>query len=202
MSAPLTDRLVRWYPLLLLALLAGLTTWLDERVRPPPPPRDGSGRHDPDMIVDNFNAVKLYPDGTRRHALSGRRMVHHPDDDTTQVEDPQFFHYAPPAAPVQATARRALLSRNSDNLYLTGKVRLSREAFADAPPLRLSTEFLHLIPDRDLARTDKPVTLIRGTLRADAVGMEFNNRARTLKLLSNVKVHYEAPNPPSPPSRR
>ncbi|MCA3129908.1 MAG: LPS export ABC transporter periplasmic protein LptC [Betaproteobacteria bacterium] len=193
MNSSLADRLVRWYPVLLLALLAGLTGWLDQRVRPPTPPRDGTSRHDPDMIMENFAAVKLYPDGTRRHALNGRRMVHHPDDDSTQVEEPEFFHYAPPAAPVHATARRALLSRNGESVFFTGAVRISRAAYADAPPLHLATEFLHLIPDQDLARTDKPVTLTRGTLRADGVGMEFNNRARTLKMLSNVKVHYDGP---------
>lgn len=191
MNATLADRLVRWYPVLLLALLAGLTAWLDQRVKPLPPSRDGTARHDPDMIVENFVAVKLYPDGTRRHALSGRRMVHYPDDDSTQVEAPEFFHYAPPAEPVHATAQRAVLSRNGENVYFTGKVRISRAAFADTPPLFLATEFLHIIPDLDLARTDKAVTLTRGTLRAEAVGMEFNNRARTLKLLSNVKVQYD-----------
>lgn len=193
MSTPLADRLVRWYPAMFLALLAGLTSWLDQKVQPPPVPRDGSARHDPDVVVESFSAVMLYPDGTRRHALNGRRMVHYPDDDSTQVEDPEFFHYAPPAAPVHATAERALVSREGDNVYFTGRVRIDRAAFADEPALGLATDFLHIIPDRDLARTDKPVALTRGTLTARAVGMEFDNRARTLKLLSNVKVHYDGP---------
>lgn len=193
MTTPLSDRLVRWYPALLLALLAGLTSWLDQKVRPPPAPRDGSTRHDPDVIVEGFTAVKLYPDGTPRHALNGRRLSHYPDDDSTHVERPEFFHYAPPAAPVNAKAERALVSRNGDNVYFTGNVRIERAAFADEPSLRLATEFLHIIPDRDLAATDKPVDMSRGTLRARATGMEFDNRARTLKLLSKVKVEYDPP---------
>lgn len=202
MTTPLTDRLVRWYPALFLALLAGLTSWLDQKVQPPPVPRDGSTRHDPDVIVEGFAAVKLYPDGTRRHALNGRRMVHYPDDDSTQVEDPEFFHYAPPATPVHATADRALVSRNGDNVYFTGDVRINRAAYAAEPPLGLVTDFLHIIPDRDLARTDKPVTMTRGTLRAQGVGMEFDNRARTLKLLSKVKVEYDGPLASPLPARR
>lgn len=190
------DKFVRWYPVLFMLALAGLTLWIDEKVQPPPPVRDGSARHDPDFIVDNFAAQRMNVDGSRRYAVEGKRMVHYPDDNSTQIETPHFTHFDAEekhASPVFVTAKRGLVSRNGENVYFIGDVRIDRAAYADQPPLALRTEFLHIIPDQDLAKTDKPLTMTHGTSRVDAVGMVFDNRARTLNLLSNVKVHYDSP---------
>ncbi|MBK8015899.1 MAG: LPS export ABC transporter periplasmic protein LptC [Betaproteobacteria bacterium] len=68
-----SDRLVRWYPALLLLVLGGLTLWLDQKVQPPPVPRDGSTRHDPDFVVENFSAMRMNIDGSQRYRCAARR---------------------------------------------------------------------------------------------------------------------------------
>ena len=52
-----------WLPLAALALLVGLTFWLHQLVQPPAARASGALRHDPDLIVENFNAKKLGEDG-------------------------------------------------------------------------------------------------------------------------------------------
>ena len=52
-----------WLPLAALALLVGLTLWLNQLVQAPQSRADGSLRHDPDLMVENFNARKLGADG-------------------------------------------------------------------------------------------------------------------------------------------
>ena len=42
--------------------------------------------------------------------------------------------------------------------------------------MRLNTEFLHVIPDLDIAKTDKPVTMSTGASTVNGVGLEFDNR--------------------------
>lgn len=189
----MNGRLVRWYPVVFLALLAALTVWIDQRVQPPPPVRDGSMRHDPDFIIDNFSATRMNPDGSQRHSVQGTKMTHYPDDNSTHVETPRFVHYDYETAPVRVTANRALVSRNGENVYFIGDVRIIREPYTDQNEMRLDTEFLHIIPDLDLAQTDKPVRMTTGASQVDAVGLEFDNRARILKLRSNVKVTYASP---------
>lgn len=189
----MTDRLFKWYPVLFLLALAALTLWLDQKVQPPQPARDGSARHDPDFYIDDFVAQRMNPDGTRRYALKGRKLVHYPDDSSTQVQTPSFTHFEAGAAPVLVTANRAVVSRNGENVYFVGDVHIDRAAFADQQTLALRTELLHVIPDRDLAKTDKAVFMTHGTSTVRSEGMEFDNRARTVKLLSKVKVNYASP---------
>ncbi|MCR4298510.1 MAG: LPS export ABC transporter periplasmic protein LptC, partial [Gallionella sp.] len=56
--------------------------------------------------------------------------------------------------------------------------------------LTLQTEYLHIIPDRDLATTDRAVTIIDARSTISATGLEMDNKARILKLLSKVKSEH------------
>ena len=47
-------------------LLVGLTLWLNNLVQAPTARADGSLRHDPDLIVENFSARKLGESGAVR----------------------------------------------------------------------------------------------------------------------------------------
>ena len=59
--------------------------------------------------------------------------------------------------------------------------------------MTLQTSYLHVIPDQDLAKTDRQVTLTSGNSTVTSVGLEFNNATRSLKLLSQVQGTFETP---------
>ena len=191
----MTQRFSAWFPVVLLALVAGVTVWLDQQVQPPERPRDGKLRHDPDYVVDNFSATSFGPDGTARYTLSAHRMVHYPDDDTTVLDAPKLVNFGPSNETVTVTSKSALLSSNGDDAYLLDDVRLVRSAYADKSELTLETTWLHVIPGDELAQTDKPVKLFDANTLITSVGLEFNNQTRILKLLSNVRGTYQNPRP-------
>ncbi|MEX0959669.1 MAG: LPS export ABC transporter periplasmic protein LptC [Burkholderiales bacterium] len=189
----MNDRLVAWAPVALLVLLAFLTLWLDYKVQPPPVRVDGSSRHDPDSYVEGFAAARMNPDGTKRYALTGARLVHYPDDDSTELESPKLVYFDYERAPVTMRAEQAQIAHGGDDVYFTGNVQIVRDAYADNPELGVFTTYLHVVPDLEIARTDKPVTMVEGNSSARSVGLEFDNKTREIKLLSQVKAHYETP---------
>ena len=186
-------RITPWFPVVLLAVMAAMTVWLDRQVQPPERSRDGKARHDPDYIVEELAATRFGPDGLARYSLSARRMVHYPDDDTTHLEAPKLVNFSGTSATVTVTSKTAMISSNGENAYLTDDVRLVRAAYADKSELTVQTSYLHIIPDADIARTDKPVRVADARILITAVGLEFNNQTRILKLLSNVRGRYENP---------
>jgi lipopolysaccharide export system protein LptC len=190
------DRLVTWSPLILLALLATMSFWLDRKVQPPAHAPDGSTRHDPDFFVEGFSAVKMNPDGTRRYSLVAKRMVHFPDDNSTQLELPRLVYFDYLRAPVTVRSDTAEAVQGADDVFFRGDVQIIRSAYADNAELGVFTSYLHVIPDQDLATTDKPVRMVEGNSTASAVGLEFNNATREIKLLSEVKASYETPRHP------
>jgi len=66
----------------------------------------------------------------------------------------------------------------------------------------MSTAFLHVIPDQNLARTDRAVTITDAATVVTAVGLELNNETRVLKLLSNVRGTYDPSKAPRREGKR
>jgi lipopolysaccharide export system protein LptC len=200
------DRLITWSPLILLALLATMSFWLDRKVQPPAHRPDGSTRHDPDFVIEGFSAVKMNPDGTRRYALAAKRMVHFPDDNSTQLELPRLVYFDYQRAPVTIRSETAEAMQGGDDVFFRGDVQIIRSAYASNAELGVFTSFLHVIPDKDLAKTDKPVRMVEGNSTASSVGLEFNNATREIKLLSEAKASYATPKrsvqKPQNPARR
>ena len=202
----MNERLITWSPLILLALLATLSFWLDRKVQPQARLPDGSTRHDPDFFIESFSAVKMNPDGTRRYALAAKRLVHYPDDNSTQLELPRLVYFDYERAPVTIRSDTAEVMQDGDDVFFRDDVQIIRSAYATNAELGVFTSFLHVIPDKDLAMTDKPVRIVEGSSTASSVGLEFNNVTREIKLLSDVKASYETPRHPTQkpqvPSRR
>jgi lipopolysaccharide export system protein LptC len=190
----MTQRATAWFPVALLLVFAALTFWLDRELQPPEQAA-GKVRHDPDYYVENFSVIRIGPDGNTQYSLNARRMEHYPDDDTTLLEAPKLVNFVNSSMTVTATSKKAMLSSDGDNIYLMDDVRLVRSAYADKDALTVDTSYLHIIPEKNLAQTDKPVQISDTHTLITSVGLEFNNETRILKLLSNVRSVYEKPNP-------
>ena len=185
------NRLSQMFPLLLLAVLATLTFWLDQAVQQSPQPVENE-RADPDFIIDNIVARRLDAEGNVKHTLHASKMTHFPIDDSTHLVSPRFVSNAS-RAPVSITSRTARVSSGGDNVYFEDDVRVVRAAYADRSDLVLETSFLHVIPDENIARTDRAVKITDAHTVATAIGLELNSEARTVKFLSQFRGNYHAP---------
>lgn len=188
-----STRVRYWLPLLPLLGLLGATYWLNQQVQPDPAQPDSSLRHDPDSIVENFSAIKLNEQGMPHFIMSATRMLHYPDDDSTTLEVPRLMLLSDGRPPLLATARTGTLTGGGDELILQDDVEVLREADVQQDQLKLQTEYLHIIPDQDLASSDRAVTLTEAHTTVNAVGLELNNRTRTIKLFSKVRTEYVPP---------
>lgn len=180
-----------WLPLAVLALLLGLTLWLNYLVQAPPVRADGSLRHDPDLVVEKFNARKLGEDGRVLYTLAARKMVHYPDDDSALLESITLEAFEPRQPRMTITADNGRLEQGGDRVWVEGNVVVVREGDAKIGPATLTTDRLLVLPDEGIARTASEVTLDSPTGRAHAAGMEIDNRARTLKL-DRVRATYKS----------
>src|SRR5882672_508479 len=176
---------------MLVALLAALTFWLDQIAQPSGRGTGGS-RYDPDYVVEQLSAVSLSGAGTASYTLAAAKMVHYPDGDTTLLTTPKFVSYGSAKAPVTITSSEAVVSANGQHVYFQDDVRVTRAAHESASELLVKTSFLHVIPDDNLAMTDRAVTITDATGTVAAVGLELNNETRVLKLLSNVRGIYDS----------
>jgi lipopolysaccharide export system protein LptC len=185
------DRFTTAMPLALIAMLAALTYWLDQIAHPDIPARDAPGRNDPDYIVEGLSAMSMDETGAASYALSAARMLHFPEDDSTLMSRPRFISYGSAKAPVTITAKEAVVSANGENVYFQDDVRVTRAAYGNNSELVVQTAFLHVIPDANIAKTDRPVTITEAATTVTATGFELNNETHVIKLHSDVRGTYD-----------
>ena len=181
-----------WLPLAVLGLLVGLTLWLNTLVQPAGSRADGTLRHDPDLIVENFKARKLGEDGRLLYTLDARKMVHYPDDDSSLLETLNLDAYKPRQPRVNITAEKGRLEKGGDSVYLEGNVVVKRDGAERVEPLTIVTDRLLVLPDEGIARTTSEVVMQSPSGRTTAAGLELNNTERTLKL-DRVRSTYKPP---------
>ena len=185
-----TSRIRYWLPLLPLLGLLGLTYWLNQQVRPELAKPDSSKRHDPDAIMENFSAMKLNEQGAPRFIVIAKKMLHYPDDDSTTLEVPRMTMLSGDHPPIHIIAKRGGVSSKGEEIFLHDDVEVLREASAKQDELTLQTEYLHIVPDKDLADTDRAVVIVDAYNTVHATGMQMDNKVRTLKLLSHVRSEH------------
>lgn len=180
------------FPIAVLALLAALTFWLERITRPEAPRIDGRMRHDPDFIVERFDARQFGEDGALRYALAADRMVHYPDDGTTIATRPELSYFGDPGAP-RLNADRARINADASVIVLIDNVEARREATGRTPALRLSTSELTVMPDQGLATTAAPVRIMHGLSVITGTGLELHNQDATAMLKSDVRATIRRP---------
>jgi lipopolysaccharide export system protein LptC len=180
------------FPLLVLAMLAAFTFWLERATR-----GDGGGpnpnlRHDPDFWVDEFILRRYDVDGSIQHTLKAARMTHFPDDDSTEVDEPRVAYFRD-GVTTTLTARLAWLDKEGKHVRLQDEVRVIRTE-PQGTAMIVDTRLLNVVPDDEYAQTDAPVTIIQGrSVVRGSGGLEINNKTRMAVLNGPVTgtIHRE-----------
>jgi lipopolysaccharide export system protein LptC len=181
----------RLFPLALMLVLALLTFWLDRAVRDEPS-NPSARRHDPDFLIHDFSSISFNRLGRLETTITADKMLHYPDDDSTELIAPRVMQEKPAEPRFTVRADRGVLSREGDEIFLYDNVQLVREPDARHPGARMNTTFLHVVRDRSIVRTDREVTIVQGKSSLTGRGMEYNNESRELVLRSDVTARYES----------
>ena len=180
----------RLFPLGLMLALALLTFWLDHAVRDEPS-HPSMRRHDPDYLVHNFTSTTFNRLGGAETRITAAKMLHFPDDDSTELIGPHVVQARPDQPRFTVSAERGVLAREGDEIFLYDNVLLVREPDAQHPGTRMTTSFLHVVRDRSIIRTDREVTIVEGRRSLSGRGMEYNHESRELVLQSDVRARFE-----------
>lgn len=160
-------------PFLLVAVLAGLSVWLDRIGSPTQMAQEAAFSHEPDTVVTDMRMALIGRADTQQ-VLVAERMRHHPDDDTYTLDAPQLRKQVGNDPALLVQARRGLVSGEGDDIYFIDSVHIER---ADTT---IDTPYLRVMVPAQRAHTDKPVAVVKGKLRIEAVGMVIDSANHTL----------------------
>lgn len=184
------DKLKLW----LLVMLAGLLTlasyWVLEITRKDDKAEAKPVRTRPDYYVDNFNFIKMQPNGQNKYRVVGTKFVHYPNDDHADVTLPVMTNLDPDTPLTTARAETGVvknMSNQTENeLHLHDKVIVNRPQSEKASHLQLNTDYLLIFPDKNTMQTDLPIEIINGNTVTTGVGLFGNNDTQEWQIFHNV----------------
>ena len=179
------------FPLLLMLSLAALSLWLERTVREEEGLHPSLRRHDPDYIIDGLVHTRYNAQGQVESTLVAAKMIHYPDDDTTELVAPRMVQTKPNEPRVTVTADRGNLSQDGEEIFLYGNVHMVRDGSADRPEQRMRSSEMHIVQTRSLMRTDKDVLITEDDRVLSGRGMEYHNDSQELFLRERVRGRFE-----------
>lgn len=198
----ITNRSAILAPLIVLSLLALITAWINHVVQTPSTVLDGRHRHDADFIVNNFVTTQTDSQGRLRYKLASVEMRHFPDDGSTHLTRPRYTQFVANKFYTEVQAQRGLVSSDGDKVQLLDGVKITRRGQAGQAELTITSPDLTILPKQDLVQTNSPVLIRQGPHTViHATGMVFNKEQQTLRLLHQVRAHYEKANRAPQPSK-
>ena len=150
-------------------------------------------RAEPDFYVEKFSYVKLSKTGAAQYHFAGERLTHNPQDDSYDIVNPVVNNISNADAPMTIRAERARVNSDNSQVHLYDNVRMDRPASAKTEPVRIRTEYMLVLPDDDVMKTDKRVEITTDRAKLTGTGMVANNATREFNLTSSVHGTYQAP---------
>lgn len=180
------------FPLSLLVVLTTLTFWLRYATELTEERHDGKNRHDPDYIVSDAVLRKLDISGRLTYTLRASDIRHYPDDDTTDLLKANLVYLYVKKPTVTMSADQGRLSRDGEQVDLSGNVHINRAASGKDAALDAYMPDLTVLPDDEKAFTKSPVLITQGKSWAKGVGMQVDNLAQTYILESKAFAVLES----------
>ena len=178
-----------WLPMAALATLVALTFWLERQVRMEGQRASTPAKNEPDVIINNFNATKMAPDGSLRYLLRAEKMTHYPAGDTSRLDRVSFESRSPDRPPIKVTSNTGMVTDGGDMVVMEGNVVMNAEASESAAAWTMSTEKLTVLPKENIAKSDVGVRLIGRDLDMTADTAIFNTKTREADL-TRVRATY------------
>lgn len=173
-------------PVGIAALLAALTFWLDRATNPEDPVRKAQKRHDPDFVVEQIRVRRFDASGALRQSLIADRLTHYPDNNSTEVLNPQMTYYAGNRE-TRVYSNTAKVSDDNKKISLFGNVRLVKPGEPGTAEMVLHTQAMTVFPDDDIAQSSSRVTITRGQSVVSGDVMYYNGKTQISMLSGRVK---------------
>jgi len=174
--------------ILLVVLITGLMTGGE---KPQQPVVAESIPHVPSYFVRDLSMTSMGSDGLPERHVKSSYVVQYLDDETTEMQAPNYNFFRAGQPPWRVTAEQGWLSADGELALLSGRVTILRPAGENSAPFKLITSNLRIQPENNYLETDDPVKANSGSDQIDAVGMQaWMGKPARIKFLSDVRANY------------
>ena len=142
----------------------------------------------------SFNDVVMVvnsDEGNPRFKFKAPKYWLYSNEQRSEFERPEISIFGKSGSNLYVNAIRGETFENNDVITLIGDVNVTQPKTKENPHnLKVMTEKLTVLPDKEEATTDFLITAIRGPEMITATGMRLDFKEQILYLHNDVKGHY------------
>ena len=181
----------RWKLIVVLIVVAGFSYWALEKLTEDDVSKLSKLAHYPDYYMENFTTLTMNQDGTPKNRLNAVYMAHYPDDNTSELHQPELEIFRVDRPPVFVSADNGWVTSNNDVILLSGNVYLHQNDELGDLKVELIAEDARVLVDQKYAETDNAATLITKRSVTNSIGMRAYLQEQRMEFLSNVQTTIE-----------
>ena len=187
----MTLRIDKWLVVVAVIALTTLSWWMPLEQTPVTAlVAEVEKRHVSDYNLVNFELTTMNAEGRPRYHLQARSLRHYADDDTAEVNRPQLTLFRQGATSWRVSAELAHVAAGAETVLLHDQVKVERLSDNQEDKLEILTPAMQVVPAKQYAETDQPVTIVTALGVTRGVGMQADLKQEHLELLAQVRGEY------------
>ncbi|MHB0990908.1 MAG: LPS export ABC transporter periplasmic protein LptC [Burkholderiales bacterium] len=187
----MNNRPLYWFPLVIIAALAGLSMWLQYTIQSHKSNFLIGGPRIVDYMIEDFRVSRTNLAGQIIYTLHAKFAEHFLEDDTARLTMPHLIAWDAQQGTVDIRSKQAFVTSKGKQVNFIQNVVLVRDMHDKQGPLTLTTDYLEAFPDQQMIQTSHPVQIRGKFLQMTAGALKLNNRTQTMQLTHHVKARYE-----------
>ena len=186
------NKLSSIFALIFIFFIALISFWLNHEVKKELLEDAKNLNNAADFYLRNFSSKHMNKAGTIKYIITGKEMKNYKYSEKTLLLQPKFVKYENSKPISNISGESGEIKNQGDEIIIKENVILNRLPNNSKKLMSLYTSQLNIVPNEDIVFSKKPVKIIQEpNIEIDGVGMKYDRKENTIKLLSNVKVHYE-----------
>jgi lipopolysaccharide export system protein LptC len=186
------NKLSSIFALIFILFIALISFWLNQEVKKELLEDAKNLNNAADFYLRNFSSKHMNEAGTIKYIITGKEMKNYKHSEKTFLLQPKFINYENSKPISNISGESGEIKNQGDEIIIKENVILNRLPNNSKKLMSLYTNQLNIVPNEDIVFSKKPVKIIQEpNIEIDGVGMKYDRKENTIKLLSNVKVHYE-----------
>ena len=186
------NKLSSIFALIFILFIALISFWLNQEVKKELLEDAKNLNNAADFYLSNFSSRHMNEAGSIKYIITGKEMKNYKHSEKTLLLQPKFVKYENNKPISNISGESGEIKNQGDEIIIKENVILNRLPNNLRKLMSLYTSQVKIIPTEDIVVSKKPVNIIQEpNIEIDGVGMKYDKKENTIKLLSNVKVHYE-----------
>ena len=186
------NKLSSIFALIFILFIALISFWLNHEVKKELLEDAKNLNNAADFYLRNFSSKHMNEAGNIKYIITGKEMKNYKHSEKTLLLKPKFVKYENSKPISNISGESGEIKNQGDEIIIEENVILNRLPNNSKKLMSLYTSQLNIVPTEDIVFSKKSVKIIQEpNIEIDGVGMKYDRKENTIKLLSNVKVHYE-----------